>query len=323
MRDHRHLGRLISALEAGVEAAERELAARWRPDGTSWVVGTSGPPGVGKSVLTGQLARTGRAKGRRVAVLAVDPSSPRSGGAVLADRIRMQAQVPDGDVFIRSLASRGALGGLSRVVPAAVRALEAAGYDLILVETVGVGQSEVDIARLAETVVVVQAPGGGDEIQGLKAGLLELADVFVLNKCDLAGADQAAAVLREVARAVERDGWRPPVARAIALAGEGVEETWDAIAAHRAWLAATGELDRRRRARVDAELLGAARAELQARMARAGAAELVLRGEATPSEAVRALFGAGRPAGRRAVEAVPHGGPGDTPERVGGGEEAV
>ncbi len=289
-REDRYLGRLISALESGTEEAERTLAAQWRPERRARVVGVSGPPGVGKSVLAGRLAEMAHREGRRVGVLAVDPSSPRSGGAVLADRIRMQARLADGPIFVRSLASRGALGGLSRVVPAAVRALESAGYEVVLIETVGVGQNEADIVHLADTVVLVQAPGAGDEVQALKAGVLEIADVFVVNKSDLAGADEAAAVLTEVAHEAGRRGWTPPVIRTTAVDGDGVGDVWAAAGRHREWLEATGEVERRRRGRVEAEVLGVARAELAARLARVDVAEVVMRGEATPSAAVRALF---------------------------------
>jgi LAO/AO transport system kinase len=292
-RADRYLGRLISALEGGSEEAERVLAGRWRPGRRASVVGISGPPGVGKSVLTGCLAEAAHGEGRRVAVLAVDPSSPRSGGAILADRIRMQARLADLGVFVGSVASRGALGGLSRVVPAAVRALESAGYEVVLVETVGVGQNEADIAHLADTVVLVQAPGAGDEVQGLKAGILEMADVFVVNKDDRPGADEAAGVLAEVARGAAREGWRPPVVRTVAIDGSGLADLWKAIGRHAEWLEATGEVERRRRSRVEAEVLGAARAELAARLGRVDVAGLVMRGEATPSAVVQALFGVG------------------------------
>ncbi|MFO1061352.1 MAG: methylmalonyl Co-A mutase-associated GTPase MeaB [Dongiaceae bacterium] len=284
----RTLGRLISGLECGDPGAAAALDRLWRGAARAWVVGLSGPPGVGKSVLTGRLLHA--AAGCRRAVLAVDPSSPISGGAVLADRMRLQAMGVPADVFVRSLASRGALGGLSAVVPKAIRLLEAAGYELVLLETVGVGQNETDVMGVADTVVVVQAPGAGDEIQGLKSGLLEIADIFVLNKCDLDGVEQARAVLRDVARQ-PRDGWQVPVVSTVATAGTGIDALWRAAGQHRDWLAGSGHLARRRERRLAAELIAAADIELKQRLADLGLIERFGDGKITVRDALAEIFG--------------------------------
>jgi LAO/AO transport system kinase len=294
--DHK-LARLISGLEHGSDDAVTALDRLWAGAPSGLVVGLSGPPGVGKSVMTGQLVHAAIRAGHRTAVLAVDPSSPFTGGAVLADRMRLQSLgVPKG-VFVRSLASRGALGGLSAVVPAAIRALEAAAYTLVLVETVGVGQNETDIVSVADTVVVVQAPGAGDEVQGLKSGLPEIADIFVLNKCELAGAEQARAVLQDIARHPRRGGWVPPVVSTIALDGSGIPDLWQAIEAHHSWLASTNFLRERRDARLMAELFSAARAVLMDRFACLALIERFREGKITVSGALdEALAGYDKPA---------------------------
>jgi GTPase len=289
--DDRYVARLISALELGQEAAQRELGRTWKHAAPARVIGIAGPPGVGKSVLTGRLASLAQTRGLRVGVLAVDPSSPLSGGAILADRLRMQAELQDRDIFVRSLASRGALGGVANVVPAAVRALEASGYCMVFVETLGVGQAETDIARLADTVLVVQAPGAGDEVQALKAGLLEVADVLVLNKGDLAGADQACTVLGDLCRERTRDGWTPLLVRTVATTGEGLDPLWAALQAHGDWLAQDSRTRQRRTSRLEAELLSATRAELERRLALLNVMERVRTGEATLADAVREVFG--------------------------------
>jgi LAO/AO transport system kinase len=262
----------------------------WSAASPAYVVGISGPSGVGKSVLTGRLLHAAIEHGTRTAALLVDPSSPYSGGAVLGDRMRLQALGVPAGAFVRSLASRGALGGLSVVVPASIRALETAGYELVLIETVGVGQNETDIVSVADTVIVVQAPGAGDEIQGLKAGLLEIADVFVLNKSELAGADQAVAVLQDVARPGSR-GRRPAVVRTSAISGAGIAELWRAIQEHHDWLTARGQKSTRRRLRLQAELRAAASAALTARMNELALAERFSEGTLTLQEALASLFG--------------------------------
>ena len=236
------------------------------------VVGITGNPGAGKSTLVDGLIRVGRARGRRVAVLAVDPSSPYSGGAILGDRIRMSQHSADDGVYIRSLATRGALGGLSRATAESVRVLDAAGFDLVLVETVGVGQDEVDIARLAETTIVVLMPGAGDDVQAIKAGILEIADVFLINKADRDGVAEVEKGLRQMlSLAPGRSRWEIPILRAIASRGEGLEALFDAVESHRQFMQSDEGLQRARERREDAfeRLLDAAlveqgRAELEA-----------------------------------------------------------
>lgn len=243
-RNLRATTRLITLLEKD-PAALHEIADRLGPlRGNTHIVGFTGPPGVGKSTLVGALISALRARSQRVAVLAVDPTSPLTGGAILGDRIRMQKHVHDSDVFIRSLATRGQLGGLSGVVPLAVQVLDAAGYDYILVETVGVGQSEVDIWRQADTNLVVTAPGLGDGVQAIKAGILETADLFVVSKADLPGADALVKDLRQMqalgGRHSKANAWRPPVVEVSAdrgiKEGFGIPDLAAQIERHREWL---------------------------------------------------------------------------------------
>jgi LAO/AO transport system kinase len=217
--------------------------------GHARVVGLTGSPGVGKSTSTSALVAAYRRRGMRVGVLAVDPSSPFSGGALLGDRVRMQEHATDDGVFIRSMASRGHLGGLSWATPQALRVLSAAGCDVVLVETVGVGQAEVEIASLADTTLVLLAPGMGDGIQAAKAGILEVADVFVVNKADREGSDSVVRDLRYMLSLGDRrtdDGWRVPIVKTIASRGEGADEVVDEIERHGAWLASSGRLEQRR-----------------------------------------------------------------------------
>jgi LAO/AO transport system ATPase len=254
----RAVARLISLVENDSPVL-REVAAALAPyGGHAQVVGLTGAPGVGKSTSTSALVTSLRAAGKRVGVLAVDPSSPFSGGALLGDRVRMQEHATDDGVFIRSMASRGQLGGLSAAVPQALRVLDAAGCDIVLVETVGVGQAEVEIASLADTTLLVVAPGFGDGIQAAKAGIIEIADVFVVNKADRDGADQVVRDLRYMqslgGRHSDAGAWRPPILKTVAARGEGVEEVLQAIEKHRVWSGEHGELDRRRRARAAAEI---------------------------------------------------------------------
>ena len=224
--------------------------------GNAQVVGLTGSPGVGKSTSTSALVGALRKADKRVGVLAVDPSSPFSGGALLGDRVRMQDHALDRDVYIRSMASRGHLGGLSWTTPQALRVLDAAGCDVILVETVGVGQSEVEIAGLADTTMVLIAPGMGDGIQAAKAGILEIGDIYVINKADRDGADQVRRELRSMLALAERPegAWKQPIVKTVASKGEGVEEVVEAIDQHRAWLEASGELDKRRLRRARDEI---------------------------------------------------------------------
>jgi LAO/AO transport system kinase len=239
------------------------------PDaGRAHVVGVTGAPGVGKSTTTSGLVAAYRAAGRRVGVLAVDPSSPFSGGALLGDRIRMSEHTGDAGVFIRSMASRGHLGGLSWAAPQAVRVLDAAGCDVVVLETVGVGQSEVEVAGAADTTVVLLAPGMGDGIQAVKAGILEVADVLVVNKADREGADRTVRDLRHAVQLGEDSahvGWRVPVVRTVASDGTGVEDLVGAVDAHRAWLGAEG-LHGRRVRRAAAEIEGLALEVVRARV---------------------------------------------------------
>ena len=268
--DPRSVARLISLVERASPRL-REVAGALAPHtGHAQVVGLTGSPGVGKSTSTSALVAAYRAQGRRVGVLAVDPSSPFSGGALLGDRVRMQDHATDAGVFIRSMATRGHLGGLSWATPQALRVLDAAGCDVILVETVGVGQAEVDIAALADTTVVLLAPGMGDGIQAAKAGILEIADVFCVNKADREGADQAVKDLRYMqslgGRHAEPGAWRPPVLKTVAYRAEGIDEVIDAIERHRRWMLESGELRRRRRARAAGEIEAIALAALRVKM---------------------------------------------------------
>lgn len=254
LRGRRALARLLTVVEDGRPEDLREVVARLHPrTGGARVLGITGPPGVGKSTLTNALASELRGRGRTVAVIAVDPSSPFSGGALLGDRVRMQQHHDDPGVFIRSMASRGHLGGLSFATPQAVMVLDAAGFDDVVIETVGVGQSEVEVAASADTTVVASAPGMGDGIQAAKAGILEVADVFVVNKADHSGAGKLVSELRgmlELGHATGGDGaWWPPIVRTVAVRGEGIEELVDALADHRAHVTETGELAERRRRR--------------------------------------------------------------------------
>jgi LAO/AO transport system kinase len=266
--DARSVARLISLVEDGDPALPAVAAALAPYGGQAQVVGLTGAPGVGKSTTTNELVKALRAAGHRVAVLAVDPSSPFTGGAILGDRIRMQEHTTDPGVYIRSMSSRGQLGGLAAATPQAVRVLEGAGHDVILIETVGVGQAEVEIARLADTTLVLLAPGMGDAIQAVKAGILEIADVFVVNKADRPGADATYRDIQGMLSLGERapGEWRPQVVRATAVRGEGIDDVVAAIEKHRAWLSSTGELQPRRERRAAVEVEAIALGTLRARM---------------------------------------------------------
>lgn len=250
----RAAARLMRLLDDEVPAAYAELKALFPHTGRAFIIGITGSPGAGKSTLTDRLIHAFRAEGRTVGVVAIDPTSPFSGGAILGDRIRMQQHETDPGVFIRSLATRGNLGGLSRSTRDIIHVLDALGKDVILVETVGVGQDEVDVVGTAHTSVVVLVPGMGDDIQAIKAGILEIADIFVLNKADREGADRTE---REIRMMIElggpgRDNWRPSIVRTVAVRDEGIAELVEAIAAHRSWAEETGRLQDRRREFVEA-----------------------------------------------------------------------
>jgi LAO/AO transport system kinase len=251
----REVARGITRIERGgpgVASLIREIFPR---TGRARILGVTGSPGAGKSTLVCRLAREYRAQGRRVGILAVDPSSPYSGGAILGDRIRMAELYTDENVFIRSMATRGALGGLSRATIDAADVLDAAGFDPVLIETVGVGQDEVEVVRAADSIAVVVVPGLGDDIQAIKAGILEIADVFVVNKADREGADRTAAELAmNLDFAETLGGWRPPILRTVATRGDGVRELRDAFEAHLEELERTGQSQQRRRARTRARL---------------------------------------------------------------------
>jgi LAO/AO transport system kinase len=255
----RAVARLIS-LGEDESPLLREVMAGLAPyTGNAQIVGITGSPGVGKSTSTNALVKALRATGKRVGVLAVDPSSPFSGGALLGDRVRMQDHALDRDVYIRSMASRGHLGGLSWSTPQALRVLDAAGCDVVVIETVGVGQSEVEIAGLADTTLVLVAPGMGDGIQAAKAGILEIGDVYVVNKADRDGAQTVRRDLRAMIALAERteEGWRPPIVMTVAQTGDGVYDVVEKIDAHRVWMEKSGELERRRvrRARDEIEAI--------------------------------------------------------------------
>ena len=264
--------RLISMVEDG-SSRLREVAAALAPKaGRAQVVGITGAPGVGKSTCTSALVTALRAQGKRVGVLAIDPSSPFSGGALLGDRVRMQEHATDNGVFIRSMATRGHLGGLSWATPQAVRVLDAAGYDVVLIETVGVGQSEIEVVALADSTMVLVAPGMGDGIQAAKAGILEIADILVVNKADRDGASQTARDLRYMlSLGGERRGqddsvWSPPVVKTTASNGTGIDKVVTALDEHRSWMDRSGERHRRRTARAEAEIEAIALVELRERI---------------------------------------------------------
>jgi LAO/AO transport system kinase len=273
--DTRALARLLSLVEDESPQVRVLIKDLLHSGGTARVIGLTGPPGVGKSTVTGALVgafRSLESAAHRVAVLAVDPSSPFTGGALLGDRIRMQAHATDDHVFIRSMANRGQLGGLAAATPQAIRVLDAAGFDLILVETVGVGQDEVDIASLADSVIVLVAPGMGDAIQAAKAGILEVADLFVVNKADKPDSHQVVRDLRGmIALADRKEGdWKPPIVTTVGVNGaadDGIAELVTRLDAHWSWLNSTGELQRRRRTRAREEITALVFAALRHRLA--------------------------------------------------------
>jgi LAO/AO transport system kinase len=317
--DRRALARLITRVENRTPDSTEALALLHPHTGRAYLVGVTGAPGTGKSTLVSALTRTLRARGQTVGIVAVDPTSPFSGGAVLGDRVRMGDHAGDRGVFIRSMANRGSLGGLAATTGDVARVLDAAGFDVVLIETVGAGQSEVDIARTAYTTIVVDAPGLGDDIQAIKAGILEIADILVVNKADHPGADNAVRALKAVLELGHRlrapvhhgprlspepdpttpdfDFWAVPVLSTVAPEYRGIEALADTIERHRAHLRDSGILAERARGRVEAELIDRLRETLLARLLADRSPEAigdviarVLRRELDPAGAVRALL---------------------------------
>jgi LAO/AO transport system kinase len=252
--DRRAVARAISLVEDGRDELEPLSAGIYARTGRASTVGLTGAPGVGKSSLATGLVADARTRGLRVAVLAVDPTSPYTGGALLGDRVRMQEHATDPNVFIRSMATRGHLGGMALAAPEAVRILDAAGYDVVIVETVGVGQAEVEVAAATDTAVVVLAPGLGDAVQMAKAGILEVADVFAVNKADREGAGDVVREIRQMLHLGAAREWDPPIVSTTATSNDGVAALADAVKSHRAWLVDSGELGLKRRARLVAEV---------------------------------------------------------------------
>jgi LAO/AO transport system kinase len=276
--DTRALARLLSLVEDGSPRVREVIKDLLPRTGNARIIGLTGAPGVGKSTMTAVLVGAFRASGRRIAVLAVDPTSPFTGGALLGDRIRMQEHATDEAVFIRSMASRGHLGGLAAATPQAIRVLDAAGFELIIIETVGVGQAEVAIASLADSVAVLLAPGMGDAVQAAKAGILEVADLFIVNKADKPDAQHVVRDLRGMLALGANDkGWKPPIITTTATTGEGLAEVVTQLDAHRDWLTASGELTRRRHARAREEITALAFAALRDRVRASGVDELAAR----------------------------------------------
>ncbi|GAB6135150.1 methylmalonyl Co-A mutase-associated GTPase MeaB [Thermococcus prieurii] len=281
--DKKAIARLITLVENDEEKA-REIIRRIYPHtGKAYVVGITGPPGSGKSTLLDKLIKLARDEGHRVGVIAIDPTSPFTGGALLGDRLRMQRHSTDPGVFIRSMATRGSLGGLAKATNDAVKVLDASGYDLIFVETVGVGQIEVDIVKTADTVVLVTVPGLGDEVQAIKAGLMEVADIFAINKADREGVEMVYLELK-MALEFEREkwkqiGWEPPVVETTAFTLKGVRPLWEAIKRHRKHMEESGRLRERRafRAREEVKTIIASTiaSKVEERLAKGEAKELI------------------------------------------------
>ncbi len=317
--ERRALARLITRVENRTTDAQDALAALHPHTGHAYVVGVTGAPGTGKSTLVNVLTRALRERGQTVGIIAVDPTSPFSGGAVLGDRIRMGDLVGDRGVFIRSMANRGSLGGLAATTGDVARVLDAAGFDVVVIETVGAGQSEVEIAGTAHTTLVVEAPGLGDDVQAIKAGILEIADVLVVNKADRPGVEHTVRALQamlslghrlrtvghhgqrmaveEISAPPEYDFWDVPIVQTVAISGEGIAELVDALERHRAYLRQSGDWHARERARVTAELRARLQETLWERLleergaeALSAAVEQVLARELAPQQAVRALL---------------------------------
>lgn len=281
--DRRAVARAISLVEDGRPELERLSEGIYPATGRAFTIGLTGAPGVGKSTIAGGLVATARAGGLTVAVLAVDPTSPFTGGALLGDRVRMQEHATDQGVFIRSMATRGHLGGMALAAPEAVRILDAAGYARVVVETVGVGQAEVEVAGATDTAVVVVAPGFGDAVQMAKAGILEVADVFVVNKADRDGAGDLVRELRQMLHLGAARDWEPPIVGTTAHDGGGIDELWGAIEGHRSWAAENGSVHARRDRRLRREI-----ETLAAERFRASIARVLEAGEGPLAEALSA-----------------------------------
>lgn len=252
--DRRAVAKLITMIENGGDAARGAIGKLYPRTGNAYTVGITGAPGAGKSTLTDKLIKRIRKDGMTVGVLAIDPTSPFSGGALLGDRVRMQEHATDPGVFIRSMATRGHLGGLALATPQAIRVLDAAGHPWVLVETVGVGQVEVEVASATDTTVVVVNAGWGDAVQANKAGLLEVADLFVVNKADREGVAETVRDLELMLELSQLGDWRPPILKTVASTGEGVDELWDAIRSHQVYLETDGRLNAKRAIRLREEL---------------------------------------------------------------------
>ena len=298
--DKRALSRVLSFVENGYPEGRQAMKALFGHTGHAHIVGMTGPTGSGKSTLAGVLAREYRERGRTVGIIAVDPSSPFSRGAILGDRIRMQELTSDPGVFIRSMATRGALGGLALATNDVVTVMDAAHKDVIIVETVGAGQDEVEVADAAHTTVVISVPGAGDEIQAIKAGILEIADILVVNKADQPRADITAQQLHAFLNLSRTEGWDVPILKTVAIKGDGVTDLADAIDRHRAFLKTSGRLDEARRRRARRQLLALAQEGLLARVLAAAEAnghldelvEAIARRELDPHTAAEQLIAA-------------------------------
>jgi len=311
----RALARALSRAERGGAVADTLMRQLGPRPLRAWTVGITGPPGAGKSTLVDRLIGAARAAGLTVGVIAVDPSSPFSGGAILGDRVRMTGHSADRGVFIRSMAARDSLGGLAAATRDAARLLDAYGFDLVLLETVGVGQSELDVVKVADTVVVIAVPGLGDAVQTLKAGILEVADLFVVNMADRPGANRTAAELLSMLRIGSRHDarWAPPIVETVATEGRGVPELWQALERHRAYLEASGELGRRRRRRIETEVLELVdrrlRETVRQRVEAGGEVARVLAaacdGQLDPHTAAAAILGGLAPSGPPTATATP------------------
>ncbi len=257
--DIRALARLLTLAENNDPEATEVIKKLYSRTGNAYVVGITGPPGAGKSTLVDKLAKELRSQGKTIGIIAVDPTSPFTGGAILGDRIRMQDLYTDPGVFIRSMGTRGHLGGLSKATQAAVRAMDIFGKDYIFIETVGVGQSEVDIVKTADSVVMVMMPGLGDDIQAIKAGIMEIGDIFAINKADRDGADRTKIEIEMMLDFNETKDWRPPVSKVIAVDNSGINELMNNILLHRNYLQESGELEKRRSRSIREELLSLVR----------------------------------------------------------------